>query len=144
MLFRSRSEYYSRKHSTESNRKSYLSDIADPFFNTSDDDMVSALNDFLRLKPQLDRALFRSQSRKANYESSYYGSKSGTADAAHDSVMAGFAEDIQGASATAAKNSSEVDTQLNDLISGIKNPTGQLIVRILYKYLQRFADNRFR
>lgn len=139
-----RSEYYSRKHSSESNRKSFLTDLADPFFKDNDNDMVSALNDFLKLKPELDRALYGSQTHKARYESDYYGSKSGVADARHESRMAGFAEDIQESNANAAKNSSEVDKQLDDLISGIKNPTTQLIVRILYKYLQKFVDNRIK
>lgn len=139
-----RSEYYSRKHSSESNRKSYLTDKADPFFKDSDSDMLSALNDFLKLKPELDRALYGSQTKKANYESDYYGAKSGVADARHEFRMNGFEEDIQEASAIAAKNSSEVDKEIDDLISRIENPTGQLIVRILYRYLKQFADNRIK
>lgn len=138
-----RKEFYSRRFDTESSRKSFLSSVADPFYRSDDNDMVSALNEFLELKPKLDRALFKSQTSKANYDSSYYGSKSGSAVAAHESKMAGFEEDIRGASANASKNSAEIDGQINDLISSIKNPTGQLIVRILYKYLQKFVDSNF-
>lgn len=130
-------EYYKRKHGMLSSRKSSITDMADPYFKDDDDDMISALNEFLTRKDDLDRILVKANKKKAKYDSDYYGSKNGATDAKTEERIKTANADIQDAAAASSDNDKELNKEINDFIDSLDSEYAKVFFRLLYHFIDK-------
>lgn len=134
-----KSEYYRRGHSAESERKSYLSDIADPFHSDFDDTMVDTLNDFFKVQSDLSSWIQKSQKAKARYDANYWNGRRSDQDAQNDSDLKGYQTGMAKQSFESGQNESAIDAQAEEWLSKIDNPIVQLIARFLFMKGKNFS-----
>lgn len=134
-----KSEYYRRGHSAESERKSYLSDIADPFHSDFDDNMVDTLNEFFKVQNDLNSWIMKSQKAKAKYDNNYWNNRKSGQDAQNDSDMKGYQTGMAKQSYESGQNESAIDAQAEEWLKKIDNPIVQLIARFLFMKGKNFS-----
>ena len=134
-----KSEYYRRGHSAESERKSYSSDIADPFHSDFDDNMVDTLNEFFKVQNDLNSWIMKSQKAKSKYDANYWNNRKSGQDAQNDSDMKGYQTGMAKQSFESGQNESAIDAQAEEWLNKIDNPIVQLIARFLFMKGKNFS-----
>lgn len=136
-----RSEYYRRSHDAESNRKLYLTDVADPFFSDFDDTMTGTLNEFLKAQNELNTYIQKAQKAKGRYDANYWNGRSAANDAMYDSESTQYGSGLKRQAYEAGENSSAIDASFEKWVDK-QNPTVAMICRLLYKLIGNASFSR--